>query len=116
MDTSEARAHLKATLGYTDEQLDAMLAKLKDQLSRPVASLDKPKLTKPTVAAQRCYFLVSDGYFECVVPSNEAATPELAFEAAQSSLQPWYFVGHKGELAGHVTTLNYNQWVDWLRR
>lgn len=93
-------------------------AKLKQALASVALPIVRPSsvVRQPSLIDLRKYYHVVDGYFECVVDERDATSCEEAFAVSQTNIHPWYFVGHKGELAGHVDVLNHTQYVDWLRK
>ena len=71
---------------------------------------------------ERKYWHVSCGPFDTMVDFRDAASPDVALDAAVDPLQPWYVRRSQDELlakfeyAPNVEEASRDQYLDWLRR
>jgi hypothetical protein len=98
------------------------LASLSEEQLRRIAEILGGSAKQRTVIApvvahvEAPYWLVTDGYFETIIDYRDAQSAEIAFDKAQDPLQPWYFHGHHGELAGSSKAITREEYIAWLRR
>ena len=114
----EARERMKRLLGISDEALDARILAIAQALKAA-----QPNAMRSTVPFNdtRKYYRVVDGFFETIVDSRDAATPELAkIEAFTNTKQSWYYRGvpylTPAQHEADVEEWDHNKFVDWLRR
>ena len=119
----EARERMKQLLGLDDEALDARILAIAQAIkaAQPNATLRNALTTFKQVLTTppRKYYRVIDGFFETIVDSRDAATPELAkIEAFTNTKQSWYYRGDDlyKTFKTCVEEWDHNKFVDWLRR
>lgn len=125
MDEDNAKAALAASMKINPEQLDGVLAKLKEVLAtntvRDVHTVSTRARFADFIDTRR-YFYIRMNQFETVVDSRDvkdgSSKDEVLTQTLDNKTQAWYFAGYRGDdnLETVVEEWTHSQHVDWLRR
>jgi hypothetical protein len=106
---------LRETESMTDEQIDALLDKLR-QMTQP--SVAAPPQAKPCTFAP-VYYRVIAGSFITIVDARDLPQPHDAVYAAEfaesNRLQAWY-LKDETKVVTFSEAITHDEYVEWLRR